>query len=69
MARTLVAAGYDVEIAAVAAPGLPAEEQGEGWTLRRYRRLGPVGADGAIERTRDDGSHRRGRRSGAASWA
>jgi glycosyltransferase involved in cell wall biosynthesis len=36
IARTLVGEGFTVEIAAVAAPGLPAVEAGEGWTLRRY---------------------------------
>ena len=40
-ARTLVGAGYDVEIAAVAGPGLPEREHGEGWTLRRYAASGP----------------------------
>jgi glycosyltransferase involved in cell wall biosynthesis len=41
IARTLVAAGYLVEIAAVAADGLPQREPGEGWELRRYRASGP----------------------------
>jgi glycosyltransferase involved in cell wall biosynthesis len=36
IARTLVRAGYTVEIAATAADGLPDEEAGEGWKLRRY---------------------------------
>ena len=36
IARTLVAAGYRVEIAAVAADRLPQRESGDGWELRRY---------------------------------
>jgi hypothetical protein len=34
--RSLAAAGYEVEIAAVAAPGLPAEERDGDVVLRRY---------------------------------
>jgi Glycosyltransferase len=41
IARTLVSAGYAVEIAAVAAPGLLDRESGEGWILRRYAPSGP----------------------------
>ncbi|MGH2463984.1 MAG: hypothetical protein ACRDGI_00840, partial [Candidatus Limnocylindrales bacterium] len=41
IARTLVEAGYRVEIAAVAADGLPEREAGDGWELRRYRPSGP----------------------------
>ena len=41
IARTLVTAGYTVEISAVAAPGLPDREAGEGWTIRRYAPSGP----------------------------
>jgi glycosyltransferase involved in cell wall biosynthesis len=41
IARTLVSAGYAVEIAAVAADGLPEREPGEGWELRRYGASGP----------------------------
>jgi glycosyltransferase involved in cell wall biosynthesis len=41
IARTLVSAGYDVEIAAVAGDGLPEREPGDGWQLRRYRPSGP----------------------------
>jgi glycosyltransferase involved in cell wall biosynthesis len=40
VARSLAGAGIDVEIAAVAAPGLPAEERGDGFVLRRYRPTG-----------------------------
>jgi glycosyltransferase involved in cell wall biosynthesis len=40
IARTLVAAGYRVEIAAVAADRLPEREPGDGWELRRYRASG-----------------------------
>jgi glycosyltransferase involved in cell wall biosynthesis len=41
IARALVTAGYAVEIAAVAADGLPERETGEGWELRRYGASGP----------------------------
>jgi glycosyltransferase involved in cell wall biosynthesis len=41
IARTLVAAGYRVEIAAVAADDLPEREPGKGWELRRYGASGP----------------------------
>jgi glycosyltransferase involved in cell wall biosynthesis len=41
IARALVMAGYTVEIAAVAAEGLPEREAGEGWVLRRYGASGP----------------------------
>jgi glycosyltransferase involved in cell wall biosynthesis len=41
IARTLVTAGYVVEIAAVALDGLPEREPGEGWQIRRYRASGP----------------------------
>jgi glycosyltransferase involved in cell wall biosynthesis len=41
IARALAAAGYAVEIAAVAAEGLPEREAGEGWELRRYGASGP----------------------------
>jgi glycosyltransferase involved in cell wall biosynthesis len=41
LARTLVEAGYRVEIAAVAAAGLPDREPGDGWELRRYGSSGP----------------------------
>ena len=40
IARTLVQAGYRVEIAAVASAGLPDRETGDGWELRRYRPTG-----------------------------
>lgn len=41
IARTLVGLGYRVEIAAVAAAGLPEREPGDGWEIRRYRPSGP----------------------------
>ena len=60
VARTLVRAGYDVEIAAVAAPGLPDREAGDGWSVRRYR---PSGAwarlGGSAARPRGVGDRRR----------
>ncbi len=41
IARTLEGVGYAVEIAAVAAPGLPEREVGAGYEIRRYRASGP----------------------------
>lgn len=47
IARALAMAGYAVEIAAVAAVGLPNREVGEGWELRRYGASGPWARWGA----------------------
>jgi glycosyltransferase involved in cell wall biosynthesis len=41
IARTLAEAGYEVEIAAVAAPGIPDEERDGAMLVRRYRPTGP----------------------------
>ena len=41
IARTLDGLGYAVEIAAVAAPGLPFVEAGTGYVIHRYAASGP----------------------------
>ena len=62
IARTLVSAGYDVEIAAIAGDGLPELEPGDGWQLRRYRPSGPWARLAGV-------GHRSGRRSGLGGSA
>lgn len=51
VARSLAGAGYQVEIAAVAAPGLPQLEQDGPVTIRRYTAAGARGAS-VVERMR-----------------
>jgi glycosyltransferase involved in cell wall biosynthesis len=44
IARTLTGLGFAVEIAAVAAPGVPDEDREDAITIRRYRPSGPLAA-------------------------
>ena len=59
IARTLDGLGYAVEIAAVAAPGLPVDEAGTGYVIHRYAGSGPwvrLGGGSGLRAASDGGS-------------
>ena len=71
IARTLDGLGYAVEIAAVAAPGLPVVEAGTGYVIHRYAASGPWArlGGGSGSGAASDGGSRSADSAGAGSGA